>query len=1043
VGSEVSQRPSRFQAGRVFRSVRFKIVLLLLVPLVSLSTLWAFAANITLGDALNVRHVDTIQDHLGYPSGALGSALEQERRQSVVFLGSKSESDRASMESVRLVTDRQADQFRRLASDPDAQKVIGTQSRTWYKQVLQYLDGLAAQRKAIDAGALSREKAFGAYTVEIATISELQASLIGLGDPEVIKDERIQVTLEYAREVLSEEDALLAGALAAGRLTFAEHVQFTKLVGTQHALYAAAVADLRPADRALYQQIVSTPEYARLTALENRFTDHMPATTRPRDMGPNAMNQNPAGQTQATNGMPIDTAKITPDTQAQWKTTASSVLTRFRGLELTSAAEASKRSKPIADGIILRVILAGALGLVAVIASLALSLWVGRSVIRELTGLRRAALDLANERLPGVIRRLRRGEEVDVAAEAPPLSFSTREIDQVGQAFNAARRTAIQGAVEEATLRRSISDVFLNLARRNQTLLHRQLNLLDTMERRIADPDELDDLFKLDHLATRMRRHAESLIILSGQPPGRGWRNPVPVVDVGRAAAAEVEDYSRVTVAAMPRVAISGSAVADLIHLLAELIENATLYSPPDTTVQVSGQIVAHGFALEVEDRGLSMDAEGLALANEKLARPPDFDLSNSAQLGLFVVGRLAQRHSIQVTLRTSPYGGTTAIVLLPDTIVVRAGSQPLDSGSRLAVTRRGEDALVPVGAIGPPAYGNQSAPPPSGPNHRGGNTGPMPTVTGERPPLPQRNANEPPPHDGSGRGAEPPGYGNGSTPRPDETGPFRTPAYDTGPNLYQPGAPGSYDDGNDAGRYDTGAHETGAYGTGHVPRPYDTDAFDRGHQGPGPYGGGEDRGWNGADDGGYRGFGEDSLAGPDTGQWNLPPAEGPGTRPPLPQRRATPAAEEPVRDEPVAEEPSPGMRRSLFEPADEPPYGHGAPPSAYNAPPSAYDAPPSAYSVPPSGRSTPPVDPAAPSEPAPPPSAAGGAGTRPSLPRRVRQANLAPQLRDEVEPLSDTASGERSPDELRTMLSSIQKGWLRGRSDAEGTTTDHEQEDI
>lgn len=1046
MGSEVSQRPSRFQAGRVFRSVRFKIVLLLIVPLVSLSTLWAFAANITLGDALNVRHVDTIQDHLGYPAGALGSALEQERRQSVVFLGSKSESDRASMESVRLVTDRQADQFRRLAADSGAQNVIGAQPRTWYKQVLQYLDGLAAQRKAIDAGALSRTKAFEGYTVEIATISELQASLIGLGNPEVIKDERIQVTLEYAREVLSEEDALLAGALAAGRLTFPEHVQFTKLVGTQHALYAAAVADLRPADRALYQQIITSQEYIRLQALESRFTDHMPAITRSQAMSPNATAQNP-GRTQNMAGMPVDTIKITPETQAEWKTTASSVLTRFRGLELTSAAEASRRSKPIADGIILRVVLAGALGLIAVVASLILSLWVGRSVIRELTGLRRAALDLANERLPGVIRRLRRGEEVDVAAEAPPLSFSTREIDQVGQAFNAARRTAIQGAVEEAALRRSISDVFLNLARRNQTLLHRQLNLLDTMERRIAEPDELDDLFKLDHLATRMRRHAESLIILSGQPPGRGWRNPVPVVDVGRAAAAEVEDYSRVTVAAMPRVAISGSAVADLIHLLAELIENATLYSPPDTTVQVSGQVVAHGFAMEVEDRGLSMDPESLARANEKLARPPDFDLSNSAQLGLFVVGRLAQRHSIQVTLRTSPYGGTTAIVLLPDSIVARAGSQPIDSGNRLAVTRRGEDALVPVGAIGPPAYGGQSAPPSSGPNHRspdhrGSDTGPMPLTTGERPPLPQRNNDEPPPPDGPVRGAEPPVYGNGSPPpQPDETGPFRTPAYDTGPNLYRPGGPGSYDDAHDASRYDTGSHETGTYGNGHDPRPYDTGAFDRGHQGPGPFGG-EDRGWDGAEEARYRGFGEESLAGPDTGQWNLPPAEGPGMRPPLPQRRATPAPGESVHDEPVADEHT--LRRSLFEPADDPPYGHSAPPAAYNAaPPSAYDAPPSAYSVPPSGHSTPPADLAPPAESAPPPSAAGGAGTRPSLPRRVRQANLAPQLRDEVEPVSDTASGERSPDELRTMLSSIQKGWLRGRSDAEGTTTDHEQEDI
>jgi signal transduction histidine kinase len=939
VGSDASQRPPRFQVGRIFRSVRFKIILLLIVPLVSLSTLWAFAASITLGDGLNLRHVNTIQDHLGYPSGALGSALEQERRLSLVFLGSKTDGDRASMESGRLVTDRQAEQFRRLAVDQSAQKVITPQARQWTNQILQYLDDLASQRHQVDATVVSRAQVFTRYTSMISTINQLQGSLTTLSDPEVTKDAGTEAALARAREVLSQEDALLSGALAAGHLTFAEHVQFTKLVGTQHTLYADLLPDLRPADRALYEGITSTPQYSRLQSLENRFTDHMP-------MAP--------PKATPMNGMPATppaNAQITPDTQAQWKTTVSSVITRFRGLELGVTTAAKDRAKPIADGIILRVALAGALGLIAVIASLILSIWVGRSVIRELTGLRRAALDLANERLPGVIRRLRRGEEVDVAAEAPPLSFSTREIDQVGQAFNAARRTAIQGAVEEAALRRSISDVFLNLARRNQALLHRQLSLLDTMERRIADPDELDDLFRLDHLATRMRRHAEGLIILSGQAPGRGWRNPVPAVDVARAAAAEVEDYARVTVATMPRVAIAGTAVADLIHLLAELIENATLYSPPDTTVQVTGQIVAHGFAVEVEDRGLSMDPAALAEANEKLARPPDFDLSNTAQLGLFVVGRLAQRHSIQVTLRTSPYGGTTAIVLLPDAIVVRSGEQgELGSGGRLAVTRRGEDALVPIGAIGPPSFGDRA---------NGVDTGPMPLAGGgDRPPLPQRNNHTPPAS-----------YDAGAQPTHD-TGPFPAATYG-------------------ADSYDAGPADPYQANTGYDPAPYDTGSFHTGTPGGGSFGGGY-----GAGDGGYD-------SGPGTGQWNLPArTEETGQRPALPRRHAEPPAA------PPAPAPAAPVERSLFEPAPD-----GSPDER-------------------------PAAPAAPAAPRDDPS-------KPSLPRRVRQASLAPQLREEVEPVSDTASGERSPEELRTMLSSIQKGWLRGRSDADDSATGHQEEDI
>jgi signal transduction histidine kinase len=981
VGSDVSQRPSRFQAGRVFRSVRFKIILLLIVPLVSLSTLWAFAANITLGDGLNLRHVNTIQDHLGYPSGALGSALEQERRLSLVFLGSKTEGDRAAMESGRLVTDRQAEQFRRLAVDKNAQKVISAQARDWTKEILQYLDSLPARRRQVDGAAVTRAQVFTRYTTTISTINQLQASLATLSDPAVTKDAGTQVALARARELLSQEDALLSGALAAGQLSFPEHVQFTKLVGTQRSLYSDLLPDLRPADRALYQRIISTSEYTRLESLENRFTDNMPAAK------PTGMHV--AGQTQTPmSGMPVD-AKITPNTQAEWHTTVSSVLTRFRGLELVSISAANDRAKPIANGIILRVVLAGALGLVAVIASLILSLWVGRSVIRELTGLRRAALDLANERLPGVIRRLRRGEDVDVAAEAPPLSFSTREIDQVGQAFNAARRTAIQGAVEEATLRRSISEVFLNLARRNQALLHRQLSLLDTMERRISEPEELDDLFRLDHLATRMRRHAEGLIILSGQAPGRGWRNPVPAVDVARAAAAEVEDYARVTVATMPRVAIAGPAVADLIHLLAELIENATLYSPPDTTVQVAGQAVAHGFAIEVEDRGLSMDPATLAHANEKLARPPDFDLSNSAQLGLFVVGRLAQRHSIQVTLRTSPYGGTTAIVLLPDSIVVRSGDQAeLGDSGRLAVTRRGEDALVPIGAIGPPSYDSRN------------NTGPIPlTPGGDRPPLPQRhNEVGPAAYEPPSQGPGP--YDAGSYQAPHETGPFAAPSFDTGPNQYE--TPASPYDANpyESGRspqgngtsYDTGGYEATPYETNSFgssgPAYQDTGYQDTSYQdsGSGQYGGGA---------GGY---------GSDTGHWSLPNKED-GGLPPLPRRRgAESAPSEPAAQEPPSDA---AERRSVFEPVDQ----------SMAAP--------------------------APQKEAPAPAPAEDGNGRPALPRRVRQANLAPQLRDEVEPVSDTASGERSPEELRTMLSSIQKGWLRGRSDAEETTTGHEEEDI
>jgi hypothetical protein len=225
--------------------------------------------------------------------------------------------------------------------------------------------------------------------------------------------------------------------------------------------------------------------------------------------------------------------------------------------------------------------------------------------------------------------------------------------------------------------------MFRNLARRNQSLLQRQLTVLDDMERRATDPDVLEDLFKMDHLTTRMRRHAEGLIILSGAPPGRSWSAPVKLIDVMRGAVAEVEDYARVTTATQSPAALAGSAVTDVIHLLAELIENATSLSPPFTQVRVSGETVANGFAIEIEDRGLGMVPERLQELNERLANPPDINPANTEQLGLFVVGQLARRHGIRVVLHPSPYSGITAVAVIPSALIVEEGPAAITAGGR------------------------------------------------------------------------------------------------------------------------------------------------------------------------------------------------------------------------------------------------------------------------------------------------------------------------------------------------------------------------
>ena len=279
---------------------------------------------------------------------------------------------------------------------------------------------------------------------------------------------------------------------------------------------------------------------------------------------------------------------------------------------------------------------------------------------------------MADERLPRVVEQLRRGDDVDVAAASPPPATSSiQEVSRIAESFGTVQGAAVSAAVDQARLRKGINQVFLNISMRNQSLLHRQLAMLDSMERRTSEPGALADLFRLDHLTTRMRRHAEGLIILSGSVPGRGWRDPVPVVDVLRAAVAEVEDYVRVDVASESDVLVAGNAVSDVTHLIAELIENATVFSPPNTRVVVSAERVGTGLVAEVEDRGLGLSPDELDDINARLASPAEFDLTHSEQLGLFVVS-LATRHDIKVSLRQSVYGGTTAVVLLPFGVVVR-----------------------------------------------------------------------------------------------------------------------------------------------------------------------------------------------------------------------------------------------------------------------------------------------------------------------------------------------------------------------------------
>ncbi|MFU8851989.1 nitrate- and nitrite sensing domain-containing protein [Micromonospora sp. SL1-18] len=676
--------------------IRAKLTALVIGPVTALLALWIFATSLTFGPALDLLAARTLLYDLGRPGEAVVAELQRERRLSVVQLAG--DTTLPALAEQRTRTDQAVAELRRRVGGPDLRDAADDLLNARLDQLLSALDALPAGRGFIDAGKVDRAGAIGLYSGMTGSAFQAFAAMAILPDNQLNRETLALTALGRSRELLGQTDALLAGALTAGRYAEGEHEQLVRSIDNQRFLIEAAVADLPEAQRAEYERFTEEEAYVRLHALQD-------ALIRSRDL-------------------PADL-----DVRG-WESSQAAVWQGLRDFELRGADDLAERSVPMAVGILVRLAATGLLGLLAIVICLLVALRGGRSLARRLTGVRTAALEMAEHRLPDVVARLRRGEDVDVAREAPELDHGSDEIGQVGRAFNDVRRTAVQAAVDEVTLRRGLSEVFLNLARRSQGLVHRQLALLDRLERQTEDPDELEGLFQVDHLATRLRRHAEDLVILAGAPPGRGWRSPVAAVDVVRGAISEVESYDRVDVGEVQPAGVLGRAVGDVIHLLAELIENATAFSPPGTRVDVTGRSVPDGYAIEITDHGLGMSPQALADGNHKLSRAPEFDPADSARLGLFVVARLAARHGVRVELRLATPAGTTATVLLPADLMTDEppiGPTGPDERRMARVTRlstlprprtarpsreRPESAVVPVSAgrgssVEPPVDGD------------------------------------------------------------------------------------------------------------------------------------------------------------------------------------------------------------------------------------------------------------------------------------------------------------------------------------------------
>ncbi|MBO3745930.1 nitrate- and nitrite sensing domain-containing protein [Streptosporangiaceae bacterium NEAU-GS5] len=617
-----------------------------MIPLITLVALWVFAAAETTSESFDLLDVTTRYDAIIKPADQLTDALQQEHVLTAEAMALRSESSKAVLARQRGDVDNARDRLKELSSTSAAQDALTPVAKAKYDEMMATLtdldDARADADDSIETGLIDLVR-LNEQISEFADAEQALTSTLTLSDQSLNTQSQSLTLIALSEDYLTRERALAAGVRAVNRdFTPAELQTFWKLATTRRFLFDRGLAQLDPDLRAPFQKFETSTPYGDFQVYETRIM---------------------VGQVHADM------------TLKAWRAVSDQAVTNFRGTLDAVNKTINDRAAPSAVATFLRAGLAGLLGLIAVALSVFISIRTGRSLTRDLGALRATAQDLASVRLPRLMARLKQGEQVDVAAEAPPLQpmAGTEEVRDLALAFNSVQHTAVEAAVEQAVLRESVGGALRNLARRSQSLVQRQLRMLDEMQRGTDDPTRLEELFRLDHLTTRMRRHAEGLIVLSGGSPGRTWRRPVALEDVLQAAVAEVEDYTRVIVYPMPDVSVLGTVVADLIHLFAELVENAAVYSPPKTEVSVRGEIVARGFAVEVEDRGLGLSREEMERVNRRLASPPEFNPADTDRLGLVVAGRLAARHGVHIELRRSPFGGATAIVLLPSALLVGA----------------------------------------------------------------------------------------------------------------------------------------------------------------------------------------------------------------------------------------------------------------------------------------------------------------------------------------------------------------------------------
>ncbi|BCJ60212.1 sensor histidine kinase [Micromonospora endophytica] len=653
------------QSGRrrLFRlrdvRIRSKLALILVVPvaaIIALATVRLVSVGAGAYDATEARSLTT----LAVDVSALANDLHAERMAAAAYLASpkKAQADAYSARVRR--TQERVDGYRaERAKIEEAPAAVG--------------DRLAAIDGHLDTLDVTRQEILGRPQMEVAEAAlrygVVVADLVAYGDglaqlpgSESLADSRRAVAaFARAKAAVAEEESVAFTALTAGRL---DNEQFSTFVATltsqQEALLAFSLA-ADPVQRALVESTVSGDA----VVLADRIAT---------DVSRSVNQRSPVTATEATAAIG-----------------AVNELMRWAEIELQDRL--LSQTEQARSDVVRQAIIETALVLLTLIIAVTLAVVLARSLNHSLRRLREGALSVANRDLPDAVRRLQEMGNVNdssvkeiVREVRDPIQLDNRdEVGQVASAFNVVHREAVRVAAEQAALRSSVSAMFLNLARRSQTLVDRMIGELDAIERGEEDPKRLAQLFELDHLATRMRRNDENLLVLAGADSTAPRRDDALLVDVLRAAQSEVELYNRIEFGTVDTdVSVAAHAVNDVVRLVAELLDNATRFSPPNTTVVADGRRIRDYVLIQIEDRGLGLTDEQLDSLNRRLGEAPNVDVAAFRLMGLAVVSRLASRYGIRVDLRRNVEGGTVAQVTLPAATVVL----PNPRGRDQAITR-------------------------------------------------------------------------------------------------------------------------------------------------------------------------------------------------------------------------------------------------------------------------------------------------------------------------------------------------------------------